>query len=115
MAELTIEDVLEHYGADLTRVPAYKWAKVKCPFHDDRIASASVYLEQDSFACHACDVHGDPLNTIARAEGFGTKEHPDRRAANEWAKQEFGEDFHLVSRTANEPEPRSTWRDRLLS
>ena len=113
MSELTIEDVLEHYGADLTRTEEYKWSKIKCPFHDDSVASASVYIEQGTFSCHGCDVYGDVLNTIARAEGFGTADHPDRKAANEWAKRTLGESVKRVSHPANEPS-RNTWRDRLF-
>jgi DNA primase len=110
---LTIADVLEHYGADLTRVLDYGWRKVCCPFHDDKIASASVNLGTGAFACHACNVHGDVLSTIARAEGFGTVQEPDRKAANEWADRIFGKSMPGISRPVDEPK-KSTWRARLF-
>jgi DNA primase len=115
MNNLTIADVLSYYGADLSKAEEYKWSKIQCPFHDDKVASASVYLEQGTFSCHGCDVHGDVLNTIARAEGFGSIEHPDRKAANEWANRTLGKGYTHIPRTANEPARGSTWRDRLFA
>ncbi|GAA0955506.1 hypothetical protein GCM10009560_79330 [Nonomuraea longicatena] len=68
MAEQAIADVLAHYGADC--VPeGYKWAPMKCPFHDDRSASASVSTERGSFKCHACEAHGDTYSLVMWKEG----------------------------------------------
>ncbi|MEV0823883.1 CHC2 zinc finger domain-containing protein [Nonomuraea rubra] len=58
-----IAEVLTHYGAEY--VPdGYKWAPMRCPFHDDRSASASVSTERGAFKCHACEAKGDPIALI---------------------------------------------------
>ncbi|GAA3136917.1 hypothetical protein GCM10010466_29670 [Planomonospora alba] len=68
MAEQAIAEVLRHYGAEY--VPeGYKWAPMKCPFHDDRSASASVSTERGAFKCHACEAHGDTFSLIEWKEG----------------------------------------------
>jgi hypothetical protein len=119
MDNLTIEDVLIHYGANLTRTSLVGWSKVNCPFHGDSHASAGVNVDRNAFKCQACPIRGDPLNVIARAEHFGTDDRPDRKAANEWAEQIFGKGYRPVPRTTNgrgkSKKPRSNWRDRLLA
>lgn len=63
-----IEAVLEHYGADV--VPdGHGWRAMRCPFHDDRNASASVNVEEGVFTCHACGTGGDSLSVIGLVEG----------------------------------------------
>lgn len=63
-----IADVLRHYGAE--HVPeGYKWAPMKCPFHDDKTASASVSTERGAFKCHACEARGDTYSLIMWKEG----------------------------------------------
>jgi DNA primase len=43
--------------------PSYgDWAKCICPFHDDRVASASVNIVAGAFTCHACGVKGDVID-----------------------------------------------------
>lgn len=62
-----IEAVLTHYGAD--RVPAARgdgWRAMRCPFHDDRHASASI--NREAFVCHSCGVKGDGLAIIQQQE-----------------------------------------------
>jgi len=44
----------------------------KCPFHDDRHASASVFSDEQGtirFKCHTCDWSGDVFDVRARIEG----------------------------------------------
>lgn len=44
----------------------------KCPFHDDRHASASVFLDAEGvirFKCHTCDWSGDVFDVRARIQG----------------------------------------------
>lgn len=79
---LDIARVLDHCGADY--VPdGYGWRKMRCPFHDDREASAAVNVDAGAFTCHACGVRGDGYSLIrhhlgvddwrtvlAAAEGF---------------------------------------------
>lgn len=63
-----IVDVLYHYGAD--RVPeGYGNRNMRCPFHDDRVASASVNVDEGLFYCHTCGVGGDAISLIRHAEG----------------------------------------------
>lgn len=69
-ADLGIAGVLEHYGADLSRVRASGWRPVRCPFHDDRNASAGVNLDKNAFACHACGMKGDAISLIKKREGL---------------------------------------------
>jgi DNA primase len=67
--KLSIEDVLTHYGA--TNVPtSLRWRAIKCPFHEDRSASASVSTDQGRFKCFACDINGDGLDIIQSQEGL---------------------------------------------
>ncbi len=62
----SIVKVLKHYGAD--RVPEGRgWRAMRCPFHDDTNASASVN-NGEAFHCHACGVSGDALKIIMEQE-----------------------------------------------
>ena len=62
-----IGPVLEYYGASLR--PGRGWVKCKCPFHDDRTASAAYNEELNTFICFACDVKGDTYKIIMHKEG----------------------------------------------
>lgn len=63
--------VLKHYGAD--RVPeARGWTPMRCPFHEDKNASASVNAE--AFHCHACGISGDAFKIIMEQEGLSFKD-----------------------------------------
>lgn len=58
-----IKAVLEAHGA--TRVPdATGWASMRCPYHKDRDASASINATLGKFRCHGCGVHGDAFDLI---------------------------------------------------
>ena len=102
--------VLEHYGADLHRVREVGWCPVKCPFHEDRSASASVNLDRGGFRCHACGVHGDALKLIMEQEGIGYLE------ALTFAESVLGESVEDVRRPATREtiRQRSQWRDTLF-
>ena len=79
--------VLEHYGADVSRIhdsPSYGWQAIKCPFHDDRSASAGVNVKLDGFTCHTGCGSGDSWKLIQEREGV------DFRGAVEWAKRNLG-------------------------
>lgn len=69
-----LSTTLEHYGCDLSRARTTGWAKVKCPFHDDRTPSASVNLEAGKFRCFVCDKQGDSIDLIMEAEGISFKD-----------------------------------------
>jgi DNA primase len=108
---LTIAQVLEHYGADVSRVRETGWRPIRCPFHDDRVSSASVNLENNAFCCHACDARGDAIGVIRRAE------HMDYRSAVEWATNVLGASVSNVreSTERTNAKRRQRWRDRLLA
>src|SRR5436190_9494751 len=70
---LPIGPVLEDYGADLSRCGHGRWSPMRCPFHDDRNASASVHLGINRFVCFAgcTDRPEDTIGLIAHVEGLG--------------------------------------------
>lgn len=46
------------------------WAECRCPFHDDRHASACANLVNGAFRCHGCGAHGDLLAFHMLLTGF---------------------------------------------
>lgn len=58
--------ILAHYGAETPQLRGRGWAPMKCCFHEDGHASASV--SQDAFTCHACGVKGDAFAVIQSQE-----------------------------------------------
>ena len=63
-------DVLVTFLRSLKVVIAYKNA-CKCPFHDDKRASAGIYLGDDQiwrFKCQACGVGGDVYDLTSRVD-----------------------------------------------
>ena len=46
----------------------------RCPFHEDRTPSLSVYPETGSFHCFGCGASGDVIDFVRRAEGLGFRE-----------------------------------------
>lgn len=63
------------------------WHAIKCPFHDDRAASAGYNPTEQRFKCHACDIGGDGYDLIQAVErcDFATA----RARAAELAGSEF--------------------------
>lgn len=85
----SIATVLEHYGADLSRVSETGWWSIRCPFttnhsHGDRSKSASVNLDTGKFKCFGCGVEGDSYDLICEHEGV------DFIGAKQWAEAELG-------------------------
>ena len=67
--ELSIADVLRHYGA--TKIPeGAGWRPMRCPFHGDAHASARVNVELGAFKCHGCLMSGDALKLISLNENI---------------------------------------------
>lgn len=63
-----ISVILEYYGA--RKLPMrHGWASMKCPFHDDSHASASVSQDENAFCCFACQMKGDAYAIIMKKEG----------------------------------------------
>lgn len=71
-ARVLISEVLRGLGAR-TDFQA-RWTSVRCPFHDDRHASASFNDVIGQFYCHGCDVHGDIYDLVQTAEGISFPE-----------------------------------------
>ena len=68
--ELSIADVLIHYGA--TRVPEGSgWKTMRCPFHSDKVASGRVNVSLNAYKCHGCSVSGDAIKIIEDQENLG--------------------------------------------
>lgn len=68
MSKHSIADYLQHKGAT---VPARGsgWRKMRCPWHDDRNASAAVNFDINRFKCHGCGVAGDTYDLIRLDKG----------------------------------------------
>jgi DNA primase len=90
MIDVSVVVVLEHYGAFVS-VPDTGWRALRCPFHDDRTASASVNIELNGFRCHACGISGDAIKLIMDRENVGFE------AACEFARQVLGQSVEGVS------------------
>lgn len=63
--ELLITPILEYYGGDVPDVDEL-WKGMRCPFHEDRTASARV--NATGFACLACSIRGNALTLIKEVE-----------------------------------------------
>lgn len=74
LAKEKLRQVLRHYGLDidldvwLDAQAADRWLPVRCPFHGDRRASASVSPNRLRFKCHACEMHGDAIDLAMEKE-----------------------------------------------
>lgn len=105
-----LSEVLTHYGADLSHTPEHGWRSIKCPFHEDRTASARVNLDIGGFACLAghCAIKGDALKLIQIKEGL------DYQGAKQWAEEVLGQSFGDIPRSAPKPRQKSRWRQTLF-
>lgn len=66
-APLDIEAVLLYYG--FNNMPSGDgWRKLKCHFHGERSASATVNLELGAYKCFVCDMTGDVIKIIQLSE-----------------------------------------------
>jgi DNA primase len=63
--------VLDHYGLP---EPRYGEHPMKCPAHDDRVASASINRGKGLWHCHACGAGGGAAQIVMAREGMGFKE-----------------------------------------
>ena len=72
-----IEKVLLDAGADY--VPhGSGWSRMKCPYHDEAHASASVNRRLNAFKCHACGVQGDSIKLLKTQAGLTYAEAMER-------------------------------------
>lgn len=69
--------ILEHYGFDVVEG---HYGKVRCLFHDDRVASAT--WSEYYYKCFGCEAHGDAVRLIMEREGLDWREAYSR--AKDW-------------------------------
>lgn len=62
-----MEAYLAHVGATIPSGSGER--PMRCPFHDDSHASASVNLNKGLFHCNTCDASGDAIALIIANEG----------------------------------------------
>ena len=61
---VSIKDLLNNYGIKIEFAD-----KVKCPFHDDNVASAKIYSnDKEWFHCFACGVNYNAIDFVANYE-----------------------------------------------
>lgn len=73
MDKHSIAAIIEHYGGKTVQDRS-GWQKIKCPFHDDSHASATVNTEYEAFNCFGCGTKGDTYKIIMEQEGVGYHE-----------------------------------------
>jgi DNA primase len=86
--EVTILDILEHYGweDDLGQRGWGEWQKILCPFHWDTNPSGSVNVDKNLFQCFVCGdgrAH-DILDIVMEQEVFDKV-----KDAKEWIERNF--------------------------
>lgn len=54
------------------------WVRMHCPFHSDRVPSASVNHDSQRFRCFSCDRDGDGLDLLMNEQGLDWREAVDR-------------------------------------
>jgi DNA primase len=57
-------------GLYAPEVPVSGRRPMRCPFHDDRVASATIDNNEGWFRCHACEIKGDIFSLVRRVENF---------------------------------------------
>lgn len=65
---LNIAAVLYHYGFNFVPENRSQWVKLKCDFHGETQASATVNTDLGAFNCFACGMTGDTLKILKLAE-----------------------------------------------
>lgn len=69
-----ISPILEHYGFEPVE-DGRGWHPVKCAFHGETDASASVITtEEQAFNCHACGMRGNAVQLIMKKEDLGYRQ-----------------------------------------
>jgi len=82
--QVSIKQLLLHYGWDGHARGIGEWKTTLCPFHKDTNPSGSVNLGRNRFHCFTCGVRGDIIDIVKTQEGI----HSVREAA-EWIEQRF--------------------------
>lgn len=81
-AFIPIGPILEYYGFDAIE-DGRGWRPVRCAFHGETDASASVITTDDeqAFNCHACGMRGNAAQLIMKKEGVSYKDAVARAEA----------------------------------
>lgn len=95
-AKPPLADVLEYYGARLSRNMARQ--KIRCVVHDDSSPSMSINLDSGLWKCHACHEQGDSYTVIQR------KEDCDFLSALKKAEEITGQKYSGVTGTVTGPQ-----------
>lgn len=105
--QVDIVTVLLHYGAT-ERIDqlATTWRPIKCPFHDDKMASGSINVALGAYKCHACQMSGDGIKIIELQEGIGYGE------AIEFARKVLGQSVTNVPHTTEKRSSRKPRKPR---
>lgn len=92
-----ISKILSHYGA--TKVPNGRgWRSMRCPFHSDRHASATVNNEANAFNCFTCEIKGDIFKVVMIQEGVDFLEAKSRVQSITGAGDELLSSAHKLGR-----------------
>ena len=68
IAKPSIAAVLTALGATEDFHESGGWKVMRCPFHDDRAASASYNPDLERFRCHGCGIAGDGYDLLMEVE-----------------------------------------------
>ena len=60
-------EVLKLYGYNKPKGFGKEW--LRCPFHDDRKASAAVDWTSNYFTCFTCEMSGSAIDLVMKKEG----------------------------------------------
>jgi DNA primase len=73
-AKASLAKVLRRLGVEFDEDAYDEWQAVRCPFHDDTRASASIKLRKGWFNCHGCGISGSTISIIKSSKGLSEKE-----------------------------------------
>ena len=83
--------VLNHYDIPVTGSGE---RNMRCPVHDERVASASMNVSKGLWHCHACGAGVTAVNIVMG------REHLDYREALAFITERVGKEFKQTKRTA---------------
>lgn len=81
---IDIEDLIVHLGGDNVGSSS-GWRPIRCCFHDDKSASASINTLIGRFNCHGCGIGGDIIDIAMHH--LGTMQ---AKVALDWLEDELG-------------------------
>src|SRR5690242_8160979 len=80
--QIRLEDEVRRRGVDLRGgTSGSSRLEGRCPFHDDRRPSLSIYTETQRYYCFGCGAAGDVLDFVQAWEGCSLSEALDRLSA----------------------------------